>query len=267
MNFDEDKPYHEVREQASYHTYQNLWDTSFGLQKTDNLEPSHYMRQLAEEHAAGRHDYQEVEQKLQQYYATDEADESTQEADFASLRIAEILSTDGFSFSPATLLSYHRRLFSGIETFRYPVGQFRTVNITKDEDVLGGDTVIYSDYRDIKDTLNWDFEQEKDFDYRGMSKADQAHHVMKFLSGIWQIHPFREGNTRTTAVLGIKYLRDLGFEVNNEPFKEHAKYFRDALVMANAKRNLATDIYLRRFTENLLLGGTNKLSIDEIMKK
>ncbi|MDR2976052.1 MAG: Fic family protein [Streptococcaceae bacterium] len=261
MNFGEDKPYSEESEKQPYQVYLDLWDTSFGLQETDNLTPSSYMRTLAEEQAEGTYGYQEVEQKLDSYYSTEKVDKSTEEADYASLRIAEILSNDSFSFSPATLLSYHRRLFSGIETFKYPVGQIRSVNITKAEKVLNGDTVIYADFRDIKETLNWDFEQEKTFSYQGMNKTDMAHHVMNFLSGIWQIHPFREGNTRTTAVFGIKYLRNLGFEIDNTPFKNNAKFFRDALVMANAKRGMATDVYLRKFTENLLLSGKNELVI------
>ncbi|MCL1950565.1 MAG: Fic family protein [Turicibacter sp.] len=265
MDFDE-RPYVEEIRDDSVYERMDLWETSFGLQATDNLKPSAYMVSLAKAHVLGEKDYEEISNDLNTYYSNHEDGYETMEADFASLRINEILSTTGFTFSPATLLSYHRRLFSGITSFRYPVGEFRKVNITKSEEVLGGDSVIYTDFSDISDTLNWDFSQEKGFDYGGLSKEEMAHHVMDFISNAWQVHPFREGNTRTVAVFTIKYLRHLGFEINNTPFKQNAKYFRDALVIANAKRPLQTKRFLKKFTENILLDGKNALDKKEMIK-
>ena len=105
---------------------------------------------------------------------------------------------------------------------------------------------------------DWDIEQEKNFQYKGLSDDEKIEHIAKFISGIWQIHAFREGNTRTTAIFTIQYLRSLGYKVNNEMFAKHSWYFRNALVRANY-RNILKDIdyspiYLVRFFRNLLLG-------------
>lgn len=142
-------------------------------------------------------------------------------------------------------------------------GEFRTYNITKKEWALDGDTVFYANADLIADTLKYDFENEKSFDYSTLSKEDTIKHITRFVANIWQIHPFGEGNTRTTAVFTIKYLRTLGFEVNNEPFDKHSWYFRNALVRANYT-NIKKSIYmntsfLEKFFENLLLGKNNEL--------
>lgn len=255
--FREDISYEEI--QIKY-TKDN-WEIGFGLQAIDGLKPSDYLVELAEKQIAGKISYEEVENSLEQYYEEDAKPEDNMEADFSSMRIAEILADQSFTFSPVALLGYHRKLFSGIETFHYPVGEFRKLNVTKKEPALGGTSVLYTDYGMIKDTLTWDFEQEKSKDYRSKAREEVAHEVMAFISSIWQIHPFREGNTRTIAVFAIKYLNTFGFELNNEPFKNHSKYFRDSLALANADRMRRTDKYLRMFTENTLLGGTHKLVI------
>ena len=260
--FGEEIPYKEEVDNIPYKKKVQHWDIGFGLQATDNLKPSAYMISLAKKQIEGQINYQEIENNLNVYYRdTHDLKCRTAEADYSSLRISEILATKAFTFSPATLLSYHAQLFDGIPSFTYPVGKFRTTNITKEEKVLHGDTVVYADFRSIKSTLNWDFEQEKDFDYRGLDKAEIVHHVMRFISNIWQVHPFREGNTRTVAVFAIKYFRSLGFDVRNEPFKNHSKYFRDALVFTHADRTLRTDQFLKRFTENILLNGQHVLSL------
>ena len=257
--FREEIPYEEVEPK---YTKEN-WEIGFGLQAIDGLTPSDYLVELAKKQITGKISYEEVEVSLQQYYEEGAKPEDSMEADFSSMRIAEILADKSFTFSPATLLSYHEWLFSGIKEFHYPVGEFRKVNITKAEAVLGGETVHYTNYRGLRTTLTWDFDQEKSKDYRGKTKAEIAHEVMTFISSIWQIHPFREGNTRTIAVFAIKYFYTFGFEINNEPFKNHAKFFRDALALANATRDKRTDKYLRMFTENILLGGTHELEIKQ----
>jgi len=255
--FREDIPYEEVEAQ---YTKEN-WEIGFGLQAIDALKPSKYLVELAEKQILGKISYEEVETSLKQYYEEGAKPEDNMEADFSSMRIAEILADQSFTFSPVTLLGYHRKLFSGIATFHYPVGEFRKLNMTKKEPALGGASVSYTDYGMIKDTLTWDFDQEKGKDYRGKTREEVAHEVMAFISSIWQVHPFREGNTRTIAVFAIKYLKTFGFELNNEPFKNHSKYFRDSLTLANADRMNRTDKYLRMFTENALLGGVHELVI------
>ena len=255
--FREEIPYEEI--QIKY-TKEN-WEIGFGLQAIDGLKPSKYLVDLAGKQVTGKMSYEEVETNLKQYYEEGAQPEDNMEADFSSMRIAEILANQSFTFSPVTLLGYHRKLFSGIETFHHPVGEFRKLNITKKEPVLAGASVLYTDFGMIKDTLTWDFDQEKSKDYQGKAMEEIAHEVMSFISSIWQIHPFREGNTRTIAVFAIKYLNTFGFELNNEPFKNHSKYFRDSLALANANRMIRTEKYLRMFTENILLGGVNKLLI------
>ena len=255
--FREEIPYEEMELQ---HTKEN-WEIGFGLQAIDGLKPSEYLVELAKKQITGEISYEEVEISLKHYYEEGAKPEDSMEADFSSMRIAEILADKSFTFSPVALLGYHRKLFSGIETFHCPVGEFRKLNITKKEPVLNGATVSYTDYEMIRDTLTWDFDQEKGKDYRGKTREETAHEVMEFISSIWQVHPFREGNTRTIAVFAIKYLHTFGFEINNEPFKNHSRYFRDALALANAGRMNRTGEYLRMFTENVLLGGTHELMI------
>jgi len=261
MMFREEIPYEEM--EVNY-TKEN-WEIGFGLQAIDGLKPSQYLVELAEKQITDKISYEEVETSLKQYYEEGAKPEDNMEADFSSMRIAKILADKSFTFSPVTLLGYHQKLFSGIETFHYPVGELRKLNITKKEPILNGAGVAYTDYEMIKDTLTWDFEQEKGKDYRGKAKEDVAHEVMAFISNIWQIHPFREGNTRTMAVFAIKYLNTFGFELNNEPFKNHSRYFRDSLALANANRMNRTNKYLRMFTENTLLGGTHELVIKKDM--
>ena len=257
--FREEIPYTEI--EPNY-TKEN-WEIGFGLQAIDGLKPSKYLVELAEKQIAGKISYEEVESSIGQYYKED-ANIDNMEADVTSMRISQILAMDGFNLSPVTLLNYHKFIFSGIREFHYPVGKFRTQNITKEEAVLNGDTVRYTDYPFLKDTLAYDLEQEQEKNYYGEKKADIAHSVMKFISGIWQIHPFREGNTRTIATFAIKYLRHLDFEVDNKPFQNHSKFFRDSLALANYHRNGKTDKYLKMFTENTLLNGSHKLEIESI---
>ena len=147
-------------------------------------------------------------------------------------------------------------------------GKIRTYDIVKEEEILNGGTVLYGRATTITDMLNYDFKTEKEFDYKGLSKKEKVEHLVKFISGIWQIHPFAEGNTRTTAVFAIKYLYTLGFETNNDLFEQHSKYFRNALVRANYQ-NLDKDIpytmtYLNKFFGNLLLDEENVLDNREM---
>ncbi|MDR2828238.1 MAG: Fic family protein, partial [Acholeplasmatales bacterium] len=162
-------------------------------------------------------------------------------------------------------------LFDGIFVggiLNIKAGVFRDYNITKSEWVLNGKSVFYSSAKIIMNTLEYDFSLEKKFNYAGLNKEKIVEHIAQFISGIWQIHPFGEGNTRTIAVFTIKYLRTFGFEVNNELFEKNSWYFRNALVRANysdySLNIYSTYEYLNRFFANLLLGKNYKLKNREL---
>lgn len=240
------------------------WKTAIGLQDVDGLKTSDYLLKTAKEHIEGKIDIKTAQSRVQSYYKErqirDEIEEGTREADIVSTRIAELLGEKTFQFSPAEWREIHRRLFEGV--FDH-AGVYRTYNITKSEWVLNGETVLYASAGSIKATLDYDFGQEKEFSYDGLSAADAVKHIAKFTSGIWQIHPFCEGNTRSTAVFIIKYLKTFGFQVNNEIFAENSWYFRNALARANyndiQKGISSTTVYLEKFFENLLMSAENEL--------
>ena len=240
------------------------WQTAIGLQAVDGLEPSDYLIETAKEHIAGAIDIKKAQQRIHGYYEARDVrtqqEVETKEADIVSARIAELLGEKTFQFSPAEWKNIHRRLFSGV--FDH-AGEFRTYNITKKEWVLNGDTVLYASFDSLTETLQYDFEQEKQFSYADLSVLDAVRHIAKFTSDIWQIHPFCEGNTRATAVFIIKYLRTFGFSINNTVFAENSWYFRNALVRANyndLKNGIhATTEYLEAFFENLLFDAKQDL--------
>jgi fido (protein-threonine AMPylation protein)/DNA-binding CsgD family transcriptional regulator len=248
-----------------------IWQTAIGLQDVDGLKPSVYLIEMARENIEGKITISEVQQRIDSYYKQQSNQkiietERAEEADKVSARITEILSNTTFSFSPLEYIEIHRRLFTGIYKF---AGKIRDYNITKKEWVLKGHTVLYSDFNLIRQTLDYDFAQEKQFDYKTVDYFHSIQHIAKFISGIWQIHAFGEGNTRTTAVFAIKYLRSFGFEIDNKFFAEYSWYFRNALVRANfndLKNNIhATQEYLMRFFGNLLLNENNILKNRELL--
>lgn len=240
------------------------WQTAIGLQAVDGLNTSAYLLDTAKDHIEGKITIDEAQQRIHSYYeqrtTRTEIENETKEADIVSARIAKLLGEKAFQFSPAEWLSIHRRLFEGVFSH---AGQIRQYNITKKEWVLNGDTVIYADWNSIKDTLDYDFATEKQFSYEGLSVDAAVKHLAKFASGIWQIHPFGEGNTRATAVFMIKYMKTFGFRVNNDAFEKNSWYFRNALVRANytnlQKGVHATTKFLEMFFSNLLLGTNHDL--------
>ena len=257
------------------------WSIATGLQQVDGLTPSAYLYETAKRNIEGEISIEEAKKLIDSYYESKtsrtEDDDDTEEADKVSTRITELLSEKSFSFTPNQLLSIHERLFKGV-FYKVKAGKFRDYNITKKEWVLNGDTVLYANADLIKETLKYDFETEKNFDYSKLSKEDAVKHITRFVANIWQIHPIGEGNTRTTAVFTIKYLRSLGFNVNNEPFEKHSWYFRNALVRANytnmQKCIYMNSEYLEKFFRNILLDENNELKnrythidYDEYMKK
>ena len=234
------------------------WHTAIGLQAVDGLKTSEYLTATALRNIEGEITFEEADSLLHAYYEekpTKDKDDRTEEADKVSVRIAALLSENAFSFTPQAYLSIHKRLFTGIYSH---AGQIRDYNITKKEWVLDGDTVMYGSATELRATLEYDLSEERRFSYRNLTMDETIRHLAFFVSRLWQIHVFCEGNTRTTAVFFIKYLRSLGFKATNDIFAENAWYFRNSLVRANYNdlgRGIhETTEYLEMFLRNLLLG-------------
>lgn len=239
------------------------WHTAIGLQAVDGLKPSRYLVETAIQNIEGKFTLHDAQERVDAYYRESikhDVGDRTEEADKVSLRITQILSEKAFSFTPNEYLSIHRKLFMGIYTH---AGKIREYNITKSEWILDGKTVLYGSASELPATLEYDLSQERNFSYRGLSMDGVIRHLAVFVARLWQIHVFGEGNTRTTAVFFIKYLRTLGFDVTNEIFAENAWYFRNALVRANyndLKNGIhETTAYLELFLRNLLLEEHNEL--------
>ncbi len=246
------------------------WQTAIGLQEVDGLKTSPYLLDTARKHIEGDITIDEAKQLIDSYYKSQTGrremeDNRTEEADKVSARITELLQEHTFNFSPAQYAAIHRRLFEGIFKF---AGRLRDYNITKREWVLRGETVYYASADTISETLEYDMRQEREFRYDGLSIDEAIKHLTRFCADLWQIHAFGEGNTRTTAVFMIKYLKTLGFKVTNDLFATHSWYFRNSLVRANYS-NLQegiteTTIYLERFFRNMLLSETTQLRNREL---
>ena len=242
----------------------DAWRVAIGLQAVDGLKTSEYLQETARRNIEGDITIDEAKELVNQYYikktAHDGSDANVEEADKVSANISKLLQTDSFTFNVAGFAAIHKAIFDGV--FKH-AGRFREYDITKKEWVLRGDTVLYAHWQDLGMILQYDLDQERQFNYKPLDKNQLVEHIAKFVSGLWQIHPFGEGNTRTTAIFTIKYLRSLGFDVNNDMFEQHSWYFRNALVRANY-RNVAKGIdyepvFLERFFRNLLLGEDNAL--------
>jgi fido (protein-threonine AMPylation protein) len=240
------------------------WRVAIGLQAVDGLKTSEYLQETARKNIEGEITIDEARERVKQYYikktAHSNGDEDKEEADLVSGNISKLLQTDAFTYSVAGLSAIHKAIFEGV--FKH-AGRFRDYDISKKEWVLRGDSVLYGRWQDLRMAIEYDLEQERQFDYTSLNKEQMVEHLAKFVAGLWQIHPFGEGNTRTTAVFTIKYLRSQGFDVNNDLFERHSWYFRNALVRANY-RNLNKNInyeplFLVRFFRNLLLGENNTL--------
>lgn len=240
------------------------WDTAIGLQAVDGLKPSQYLIDTAIQNIEGTVTFNKAQELIDNYY-TEKRDSSpnnrTEEADKVSLRIAQILSEDAFTFSASEYLAIHKTLFIGIYDH---AGKMRDYNITKKEWVLDEATVIYGNASRLKENLDYDISQEREFSYKGLNNDQLVHHLAGFVSKLWQNHVFCEGNTRTTAVFLIQYLKKLGFDVTNDLFAKNAWYFRNTLVRANysnVKDGIyETTEYLELFLKNLMFNEQNELS-------
>ena len=247
-------------EEPSVRDRANNWRTAIGLQAVDQLTVSDFLKQTAQQHIEGQITIDEAEKRLKAYYRAKETrlpdDDEKEEADIVSLNIQRLLGEQSFTFSVAGFAAIHRQIFKGV--FKH-AGQFRDYDFTKKEWVLEGDTVLYGRWSELQRTLAYDLEQEKQFDYTNLALPEAIGHIADFVAGIWQIHPFPEGNTRTTAIFTIKYLRSIGFhQIDNGLFEQHSWYFRNALVRANY-RNVAKSVnpdnsFLVAFLRDLLLG-------------
>ena len=237
----------------------SIWQTAIGLQAVDGLKVSDYLKETAQKHIEGEIGIDEVRELIRTYYQSktrrEPDDDEKQEADKVSSNITKILSSDTLDFSANGYIALHRRIFEGV--FKH-AGELRQYDITKKEWVLEGDTVHYLNWEDLRRALDYDIAEERNFSYKGLSQDQLISHLTRFVSGLWQIHAFGEGNTRTTAVFTILYLRHIGFKVTNDMFAQHSWYFRNALVRANYKSAVLgidySPVYLERFFRNLLLG-------------
>jgi fido (protein-threonine AMPylation protein) len=241
----------------------SYWDVAKGLQKVDGLKPTKYLSELAEANIEGELTYKQIEDLLYKRYESETEEDiknRNKEADLVAARIAHILDSPGYPLKITSLKAIHRELFKDIYDH---AGQFRKVNIYKSEPVLNGNTVKYTNYTALDDTLEYDFNSEKSKSYAGVTQEKMIKRIASFTSSIWQAHPFMEGNTRTTAVFMECYLNNMGFQVDNAMFKDYSQYFRNALVRANYadyKNGITeTDQYLEKFYKNLLAGGEFRL--------
>ena len=241
------------------------WRTAIGLQEVDGLKPSSYLLETAKKNIEGDITIDEVRELLDSYYKSKtvrtEADNNEEEADKVSANIKKILSSRTLAFNTNGFVSIHRRIFEGV--FKH-AGEIRKYNISKKEWVLRGGSVDYLNWEDLRRALDFDIQQEREFNYKGLTEEQKIKHICYFVSGLWQIHPFCEGNTRTTAVFTIQYLRSIGYNVDNEMFAQYSWYFRNALVRANYKNSKLGINYdpsfLEKFFQNLLLGTNHELS-------
>lgn len=246
------------REKAS------AWRTAIGLQDVDGLRVSDYLKETALKHIEGDITIDDVRDQLQIYYLSkttrNQSDQDTEEADKVAVNITKLLNERSFSLKVSEYLSIHRHIFEGV--FEH-AGEIRNYDISKKEWVLQGDTILYGRADDIMEALKFDISEERQFKYRGLSVSQMIEHIVDFTAMIWQNHPFREGNTRTTAVFMIKYLRSMGFNVNNDLFADNSWYFRNALVRANYRNpSKGIDVdksFLEKFFRNLILNENNEL--------
>ena len=264
-------PYQEEQRSKDY-VKQLQWDMAIGLQQVDNLKPSKYLEQISKMNILGELTIEEVEQSLREYYTTKEEPKDINlnelECDFVSMRIVELLNLDNFELSVDYLKYVHKYLFQDIYEF---AGEFRKINFSKHEKILNNDSVAYGDFKTLIESLEYDISLEKNKNYNDMPIVEVIKNITDFTSSIWQVHPFREGNTRTTAVFIEKYLISLGYNVDNSLFKDKSVYFRNALVRSNYFNNYLNikedKNYLIKFYENLLLGKNNNLHSESLIVK
>lgn len=270
--FDSSKNDYIERETKEYNLKQLNWDMAIGLQEVDNLKPSKYLEKLLKENVTGEKTIYEVENELKKYYIEKEKDNEVNqeeyECDLVSTRIVELLAEDNFELSVDYLKYIHKYLFQDVYEF---AGSFRKIDFSKHEIILNNDSVAYGDYESLEQSIEYDILKELNKNYKEMNIVEVINSIALFTSSIWQVHPFREGNTRTTALFIEKYLISLGYDVDNTMFKDKSVYFRNALVRSNYYNNYMNikkdNTYLIMFYENLLLGKNNELHSKDMIVK
>lgn len=259
-----------LTETPKNHIKQLRWDIAIGLQEVDNLKPSKYLENLMQENILGKKTIYEIEYELKYYYLEkeqrNEVDYDEFECDFVSTRIVQLLLEDNFELSIEYIKYIHQYLFKDIYEF---AGKFRKVNISKSEKILNYDSVAYGDYKLLEKSLDYDITIEKTKDYKQMNMSDLINNITKFSSNIWQVHPFREGNTRTVAMFIIKYLEFLEYNIDKTLFKDNSLYYRSALVRSNYFNDSLNirenNSFLIKFYEMLIFGKNNNLRLEELV--
>lgn len=276
-----DFPYEEVPEETRPEVLRRYWGIAKGLQAVDDLKPSERLQELSQKHIDGVYNLSEAGNLLRAYY--DDMSEDTfegykesnvermREADFVSLRITELLIRGAFLFAPEMLQRIHAYLFQDLDPQKYMPGAYKQHALQKQEFILNGDSVVYADPSLIDASLKMAFEEELTNSYGHTLDGIAIANLALFISRLWQVHPFVEGNTRTIAVFTVLYLNDLGYDLTNEPFEQHSQYFRNALVRAtyrNPKVDVFSDrTYLEKFLSQAINGTDEPLqSHDHIVK-
>lgn len=152
------------------------------------------------------------------------------EADITGIAMAAVYNLKYDKFNTETLCDIHKNIFGQIYDW---AGEFRTIQMIKYEDVLGGDTVRYAYPKEIKKQLNETMKEIAKLKRSGDNDKDIVFRLVRIIASIWQIHPFREGNTRTVIVFAVLLAKSLGFEVEHELFKTNSAYVCNALVWAS----------------------------------
>ena len=262
---EENSGYKELQPNKDLQKRKEYWEVAKGLQKVDGLQTSEFLEEVIRDTTTGKYGTWEANEKLKKYYAGMNPEDpvyQSKEADLVASRITICLERDDFKFSPVMLKAIHRELFPDVLPYEW-VGEYRVVNLSKAEDILNGASMSYGNWETVPDYLQYDFEQEKDVRYNIPFAEEDIRKLSEFISGIWQTHPFREGNTRTISTFLIKYLRTMGIPADNTPFQRHAMWFRNALVRsnyANLLKGIRPDFsYLEKFFENVLLDAGHDL--------
>lgn len=259
--------YEPAREHTSEAARRHYWAVAIGLQEVDGLEVSPYLEETARGYITGEYGMAKAGELIRSYHH-DGNDDAHREADLVSQRMAELLASSPFALSSDFLPQIHRHLFQDLDEEIYHPGEFKTERMVKQEEILNGDSVLYADPMTYAMSLRSAIEREQGRVYTVLT-GDELKGFCQTLAFLWQVHPFYEGNTRTIAVFSELYLNHLGFDVTNEPFEKHARFYRDALVRAMYRNATASimpdDAYLIAFYENVLGFADNALNREALI--
>ena len=249
-----------LKEEPGFGEKAAAWQTATQLQAVERLSTSEFLWQISQKHISGKISLDEAAEQLLDYYleinAQEAGDSEKENADKASLNIVRIILSDTFDLSTEGLLWLNRSIFEGV--YENP-GELRTSDVLQREWALGGDSVSFVKVEDdLHAALEECIAKERSYRYDSASSDALISHLSSFISEIWRICPFGEGNTRLAALLTILYLRYLGINIKIDTFKNEAWYFHNALVRANYRdvvKNIEREpVYLERFFRNMLLG-------------